>query len=52
MTQEISEMVSHINILEIENVKLKEDNEKGDKNFGQKKTDDDMSTSLPKVCIC
>ena len=39
-------MVSHISTLEVEIVKLKEDNEKS----GQKKTDDDMSTSLTKVC--
>lgn len=43
-------MSSHINILEMENVKLKKDNKKVTKHFGQKKTDDDMSTSLSKVC--
>ena len=49
LCEEISEMVSHINTLEMEIVNLKEDNEKSDKHFGQGKTDDDMSTSLPKV---
>ena len=44
-------MTSHIHILKMENVKLKEDNEKSDINFGQKKTDDDTSTSLLKVYI-
>ena len=42
-------MSSRINILEMENVKLKEDNKKVTKVFGQKKTDVDMSTLLPKV---
>ena len=34
-------MASHIKILEMENVKLKEDKKKVTKHFGQKKTDDD-----------
>ena len=43
-------MASRINILEIENVKLKEDYKKVTKHFGQNKALDEMSTPLPKVC--
>ena len=40
-------MASHINILEMENVKLKEELTK---HFGQKKALDEMSTLLQNVC--
>ena len=42
-------MASHINILEMENVKLKEEYKKVTKHFGQKKALDEMSTSLQNV---
>ena len=39
-------------MLEKENVKLKEECKKLTKHFGQKNAmEDEMSTSLPKVCI-
>ena len=44
-------MASRINILEMENVKLKEDYKKVTKHFGQKKALDEMSTSLQNVCV-
>ena len=51
LRQKISETMSHNEILKLENRRLKEDNRKVTKHFGQKKTesDDDMSTSLQKV---
>ena len=47
-------MASRINILEMENVKLKEEYKKVSKHFGQKKALDEMSTSLQNVrmCVC
>ena len=44
-------MTSHIEMLKLENRRLKEYNKKVAKHFGQKKTesDDDMSTLLQKV---
>ena len=44
-------MASHVNILEMENVKLKEEYKKVTKYFGQKKAVDEMSTSLQNVRI-
>ena len=49
LCEEISEMVSRIEILEMQNVKLKEDNKKLTKRFGQKKTESDDDMSLQKV---
>ena len=42
-------MTSRIEILEMQNVKLKEDNRKLTKHFGQKKAENQMVTSLLKV---
>ena len=44
-------MASHINILEMENVKLKEEYKKVTEHFGQKQAVDEMSTSLQNVRI-
>ena len=42
---EISEMTSRIEILEMQNFKLKEDNKKLTKHFGQKKAQDFITES-------
>ena len=44
-------MASHMKILEMENVKLKEEYKKVTKHFGQKKALDEMSTLLQNVCM-
>ena len=43
-------MASQITMLEMENVKLKEDNKKLTKRFGQKTSEDQIPPSLLKVC--
>ena len=44
-------MTSRIEILEVENVKLKEDKRKLTKHFGHKKVENQMATSILKVCV-
>ena len=47
---EITEMISRLKILEMENIKLKEDYEKLSKHLEQRGTEDEVST-VEKVCM-
>ena len=50
LNHEITEMISRLKILEMENIKLKEDNKKLSKHLEQRGTEDQVST-VEKVCM-
>ena len=43
---EITEMISHVKVLEMENIKLKEDNKRLSKHLEQRNTEDYVSTMI------
>ena len=43
---EITEMISHVNVLEMENIKLKEDIKKSSKNLEKRGSEDQVSTMV------
>ena len=49
---EMSEMTSYISVLKKENEKLKSDNKKLTKRYGQNKAEVQTTASLLKVCKC